>query len=209
LHILTHASATSSILSSTSLSLLFVVILIAAASAHLTDIAYGQTSSPPSNISGDANRIQTWVDKLNNIKIQFTYSPTQPIVDKPTELKFNVQNLQTGSPLKDLIGRVVILTNSSGQERTFKFANIRAPDGNFSVKYLFPDSGLYQVICKIDSKNSSALALASFKVNVPLQPFGTVDLNSVNPFVFPALIVGVIGAVALLSFVVIIRKQKK
>jgi hypothetical protein len=183
--------------------------LIAAASAHLTDIAYGQTSSPPSNISGDANRIQTWVDKLNNIKIQFTYSPTQPIVDKPTELKFNVQNLQTGSPLKDLIGRVVILTNSSGQERAFKFANIRAPDGNFSVKYLFPDSGLYQVICKIDSKNSSALALASFKVNVPLQPFGTVDLNSVNPFVFPALIVGVIGAVALLSFVVIIRKQKK
>jgi hypothetical protein len=65
------------------------------------------------------------------------------------------------------------------------------------------------VISKIDFKNSSALALASFKVNVPLQPFGRIDLNSVNPFVFPALIVGVIGAVALLSFIVIIRKQKK
>jgi hypothetical protein len=209
LHILTHNSATSRILSSTSLSLLFVVILIGTSSSHLIGIAYGQTYTPPSNISGDANRIQTWVDKLNNIKIQFTYSPTQPIVDKPTELTLNVQNLQTGRPLKDLIGRVVILTNSSGQERTFKFTNIRAPDGNFSVKYLFPDSGLYQVISKIDFKNSSALALASFKVNVPLQPFGIIDLNSVNPFVFPALIVGVIGAVALLSFIVIIRKQKK
>jgi hypothetical protein len=209
LHILTHNSATSRILSSTSLSLLFVVILIGASSSNLIGIAYGQTFTPPINISGDANRIQTWVDKLNNIKIQFTYSPTQPIVDKPTELTLNVQNLQTGRPLKDLIGRVVILTNSSGQERTFKFTNIRAPDGNFSVKYLFPDSGLYQVISKIDFKNSSALALASFKVNVPLQPFGRIDLNSVNPFVFPALIVGVIGAVALLSFIVIIRKQKK
>jgi hypothetical protein len=209
LHILTHNSATSRILSSTSLSLLFVVILIGTSSSHLIGIAYGQTYTPPSNISGDANRIQTWVDKLNNIKIQFTYSPTQPIVDKPTELTLNVQNLQTGRPLKDLIGRVVILTNSSGQERTFKFTNIRAPDGNFSVKYLFPDSGLYQVISKIDFKNSSALALASFKVNVPLQPFGIIDLNSVNPFVFPALIVGVIGAIALLSFIVIIRKQKK
>jgi hypothetical protein len=209
LHISTHNSATSRILSSTSLSLLFVVILIGAASSDLLGIVFGQTSTPPSNISGDANRIETWVDKLNNIKIQFTYSPTQPIVDKPTELKLNVQNLQTGRPLKDLIGRVVILTNSSGQERTFKFTNISAPDGNFSVKYLFPDSGLYQVISKIDFKNSSALALASFKVNVPLQPFGIIDLNSVNPLVFPALIVGVIGAIALLSFIVIIRKQKK
>lgn len=209
MHILTHNSANSRILSSTSLSLIFVVILIGASSSHFIGIAYGQTFTPPSNISDDANRIQTWVDKVNNIKIQFTYSPTQPIVDKPTELKLNVQNLQTGLPLKDLIGRVVILTNSSGQDRTFKFTNIRAPDGNFSVKYLFPDSGLYQVISKIDFKNSSALALASFKVNVPLQPFGIIDLNSVNPFVPPALIVGVIGAVALLSFIVIIRKRKK
>ncbi|HYT44574.1 MAG TPA: hypothetical protein VEP90_19745 [Methylomirabilota bacterium] len=39
-----------------------------------------------------------------------------PIIDTPTNLKFNIQNLQSGKPVTDLLARVVILTNSSGQE---------------------------------------------------------------------------------------------
>ena len=57
---------------------------------------------------------QTWMDKLNNLKIQFTYLPEKPIIDTPTELKFNVQNLQSGSQMKDLSARVVVLTNTGG-----------------------------------------------------------------------------------------------
>jgi hypothetical protein len=54
------------------------------------------------------------MDKLNNLKIQFTYLPEKPIIDTPTELKFNVQNLQSGSQMKDLSARVVVLTNTGG-----------------------------------------------------------------------------------------------
>jgi hypothetical protein len=50
------------------------------------------------------------------------------------------------------------VTNSSGQERIFKFTNITAPDGDFSVKYLFLEWGMYQVISTIHSKGVSALA---------------------------------------------------
>ena len=52
--------------------------------------------------SSSVNRTQTWIDKLNNLRIQFAYSPENPGIDTPTELKFNVLNLQTGSHLKDI-----------------------------------------------------------------------------------------------------------
>jgi hypothetical protein len=113
-----------------------------------------------------SNNLQTWVDKLNNLKIDFTYLPEKPIIDSPTELKFVVMNPQTNSHLTGLSARVVVLTNSSGQERSFKFTNITAPDGTFSVKYLFPDTGLYEVITTVNSK--TFVTLASFNVFVPL-----------------------------------------
>jgi hypothetical protein len=56
--------------------------------------AIGQT------ISGNSTK-QLWMDRENNIKIQFTYSPEKPIVDALTELKFSIQNLQTGSPFEE------------------------------------------------------------------------------------------------------------
>ncbi|HEY7228374.1 MAG TPA: hypothetical protein VH481_09640, partial [Nitrososphaeraceae archaeon] len=42
--------------------------------------------------------------------------------------------------------------------------NITAPNGYFSLKYLFPDYGIYQVIATVGS-NISAVALASFQIN--------------------------------------------
>lgn len=161
--------------------------------------AFGQT------ISG--NGTQLWIDRENNVKVQFTYSPQTPIVDTPTELKFSLQNLQTGANLKNLAARVVIVTNSSGQERSFKFTNISAPDGNFSIKYLFPDSGVYQVISRTYSKD--APTLASFKVTVPLQPLGILNTNSMNPLIIPVILVAVIGAIAVASFLIIERRARK
>ncbi|MBV9176605.1 MAG: hypothetical protein JO297_06175 [Nitrososphaeraceae archaeon] len=159
--------------------------------------ALGQT------ISG--NGTQLWIDRENNVKVQFTYLPQTPIIDTPTELKFSVQNLQTGANLKNLAARVVIVTNSSGQERSFKFTNISAPDGNFSVKYLFPDSGVYQVISRTYSKDTPTLA--SFKVTVPIQPLGIINTNNMNPLILPAILVAVIGAIAVASFLIIKRRK--
>jgi hypothetical protein len=42
------------------------------------------------------------------------------------------------------------------------------PNGQFSVHYLFPDVGLFEVITRISAKDIAALA--PFKVVVPMQP---------------------------------------
>lgn len=183
-------------------SLLFSVIMIeiiVVVILSLNTAALGQTSSSSSSSSSSSgNRTQTWIDKLNNLKIQFRYLPENPAIDTPTELKFNVLNLQTGSHLKDLSARIVVLTNSGGQQRSFKFTNISAADGNFSVKYLFPDSGSYQVLSKIDSKNSSTLS--SFNVIVPFQPLGTINVSNLNPLILPASLAGIIGTIVIVTW---------
>ena len=83
-----------------------------------------------------------------------------------------MQNLTTGDHLKDFTVRVVV-TNG---ERFFKFENITVPDGDFSVKYIFPDDGAHKVIVRINEKNSTTLA--SFSVFVPNQPLPSI----LNPF---------------------------
>ena len=180
--------------------LLAVLIIIIVAITPYANAALGQT------ITGNRTA-QLWIDRENNVRIEFTYLPEKPIIDAPTELKFSVQNLQTGVNLKNLAARVVIVTNSSGQERSFKFTNISAPDGDFSVKYLFPDSGIYQVISRIYSKD--APTLSSFKVTVPLQPLGIFNTNSMNPLIIPVILVAVIGAIAVASFLIIKRRARK
>ncbi|HYA85201.1 MAG TPA: hypothetical protein VEH06_17410 [Candidatus Bathyarchaeia archaeon] len=125
------------------------------------------------------NQTQIWTDTENNIKILFTYSPKNPVVDKPTVLHFSVfsgvgkqvssQNLLTGKYLKNLMATVVIVTNSTGQETSFKFNHVHSSNGTFSVKYLFPDSGFYQIITRINSNNPPSILLASFSVIVTPQ----------------------------------------
>ena len=66
--------------------------------------------------------------------------------------------------LKDLTGRVTV---TNGQ-RLFKFENISIPNGDFSVKYLFPDDGTHQVLLRVDGTNKLT-EIASFKVFVPHQ----------------------------------------
>ena len=67
----------------------------------------------------------------------------------------------------------MVVTNG---QRLFKFENITVPDGDFSVKYLFPDDGTHQVIARIDEKDSATLA--SFNVFVPHQAAPSI----LNPF---------------------------
>ena len=74
-----------------------------------------------------------------------------------------MQNLKTGEHIKDFTARVVV---TNGQ-RLFKFENITVPNGDFSVKYIFPDDGTHQVILRVDSNH--LVELASFQVFVPHQ----------------------------------------
>jgi hypothetical protein len=145
----------------TSLSVIFLLLLMMTTNIGTFErSASGQSSG---------NEPQVWTDRENNMKILFTYSPRNPIINTPTELRFSVENLQTGNHLKNLLATVVIINTSSGQPKIFKFKNIAAPNGNFSVEYLFPELGIYQVIARINSTNPSLLVLASFKVTVTLE----------------------------------------
>src|SRR5919199_1558301 len=186
-------------------SLLFLIILTITIVLPLKINALGQSSSSSNNTTTNTTQ-QTWVDKLNNLKIQFGYLPKEPIIDKPTELKFSLQNLQTGKQIKNLSARVVVLNNAGGQQRSFKFTNITAPNGIFSVKYLFPDSGQYQVLTKIDSNDFTSLS--SFNVSVPFAPLGTVTVSNLNPIALPA-IAGIIAATVGIALILKIKKKNK
>lgn len=160
-----------------------LLLLVTTNNYYYTTITrvYAQQPSPSAT--------QTWIDKQNNLKIQFTPEPEKPVIDTPTELKFNIQNLQTGVQLKDLLARVVV---TDGQ-RTFKFTNITVPNGNLSLKYLFPDTGTYQVIARIDDlKNNNPSTLSSFQVFVPLQLSG-INATSITIIAIPVIAAGVLA----------------
>jgi hypothetical protein len=126
--------------------------------------------NPLSNIK--VQNPQLWTSTEQNVKIVFSYQPQKPILDQPTELNFLVQNLKTGDYLKNLIANVLVTYNSSGEfggyENT-KFSNIEVVNGQFSLKYLFEDTGLFEIITRISG--NGVAALAPFKVVVPIQPY--------------------------------------
>jgi hypothetical protein len=196
--------SSSLILFSLSLLLTILTITVVVILPLNTIIALGQSSSSSSSSSNATQQI--WIDKLNNLKIQFGYSPKEPVIDKPTELGFTVQNVQTGEQIKNLSARVVVVNNAGGQLRTFKFANITAPNGIFSVNYLFPDSGSYNIITKVDAKDFTSLA--SFNVSVPFAPLGTVNVGNLNPLVIPV-IAGIIAATVGVYLILKIKKKDK
>ena len=192
--------------------IMFITIVISAATyiipVFLTTITNNCcnlriTETTPVYAQPSASKTQTWIDKQNNIKIQFASQPENPVVDKPTELKFSVQNLKTGDYLKNLLARVVV---TNGQ-RSFKFTNITIPNGNFSVKYLFPDTGTYQVIGRIDdldeNKNYRSSTLSSFQVFVSLQ------ISGGNIHIIAIIATLIIIAIVFVIAIFIRRKKKK
>ena len=154
------------------------------------------------------SKVQEWIDKNKNIKIQFAYSPEKPIIDTFTELKFSVQDLETAEHIKDFDARIVV---TNGQ-RLFKFENITDVNGDFSVKYLFPDDGTHQVLTRINTNNS--ILLASFSVFVPhqsppslLNPFSnTPSQQNENEHLFN-IVITVIISIAVLGLTVIMIKK--
>lgn len=123
---------------------------------------YSRTFTTSNAHISDSN-VQQWTNPKDNIKIQFSYQPERPVIDTFTTLNFSIQDLVTGEHIKDFTARVVV---TNGQ-RLFKFENITVPNGDFSVKYIFPDDGTHQVILRILSKE--LLEVASFQVFLPHQ----------------------------------------
>jgi hypothetical protein len=112
------------------ISILFIMPLIIITSFQVTssnnnnDIVYAHLSS---NII-----TQTWIDRENNLKIQFSYMPEQPTMDDLIQLQFSIQNLQTGNHLKNLIAKVTLINTS--YNAIYKLGNVAVADGDFSIK---------------------------------------------------------------------------
>jgi hypothetical protein len=176
-------------------------------SIHSTSIiVYAQQQQRQQPVLSATNN-QEWIDKQSNTKVQFTYSPEKPLVSGFTELKFNIKDSKRSTQLRDVFATVTII-GVLPQKAPLKFYSIKAPNGNLSVEYQFPLEGTYQIFIKVDSKYS-ALALASFKVFVPFRPMGIININHIFPMLIPAGLVALVGAIAILSFMVFINKMKK
>ena len=157
----------------------------------------------------DKPNVQELIYKNKNIKIQFDYDPDKPIIDTFTELLFSVQDLETGEHIKDFDARVVV---TNGQ-RLFKFENVTVVDGDFSVKYLFPDDGTHQVLTRINTNNS--ILLASFSVFVPhqstpslLNPFPNNQGEQNENGEWINIIITIVISIAVLTLTIIIIKKK-
>ena len=175
---------------------LFISLLLLIATSN--SVAFEMSA-----LAQSENETQVWTDKENNMKILFTYSPEEPVINTTTQLKFIADNLETGSHLKDLLAMVIIISNNSGHEKIFKITNIAAPSGNFSLEYLFPELGAYQVITRITSANPLSITLASFKVIV------TLETSSLNIVITCILILVIFGGGAYLAIIVKKRLKKK
>jgi hypothetical protein len=156
-----------------------------------------------------ATNNEEWKDKESNTKVSFSYSPKIPTVERYTELKFTVEGLNNSTRLKDVYSRLTLIDVLQQQQQVpLKSYNLTAPDGYFSIKYRFPHEGTYQIIVKVNSKDS-ALTLASFKLIVPFQPFGVFNINHIFPLLIPVVLVGIIGAMAILAFIIVVNKRQK
>jgi hypothetical protein len=84
-----------------------------------------------------------------------------------------------------------------------KFSNLIAPNGNFSLEYLFPELGVYQVITRINSIDPSSITLASFRVIV------TLETSLLNIVITGIVILVIFGGVACLVIMVKRKPRRK
>jgi hypothetical protein len=90
-------------------SFIFLILLILASD----NVTFERSAIAQSS----GNERQVWTDTENNAKIIFTYSPKNPVINTPTELRFSVDNLRIGVNIKNLLATVVIISNSRGHEK--------------------------------------------------------------------------------------------
>ena len=96
---------------------------------------------------------------------------------------FSIQNLNTGNHIEDLLSDITVL---KGNKIFFKFHDVAIEDGDFFLKVNFLEDGNYQVINHVRSKDNIAIALASFNILVPLQPFGKFNIDNLTSLLVPA-----------------------
>lgn len=164
--------------------------------------AYAQTQQDNKSVS----MIQESIDPKENVKIQFRYSPAKPMLYSLTDLELIIQDLNTGNNLKDLFANIAIL---KGDRIFFKFNNIDLKNGDLLLKVQFVEDGNYQLISQIRSKENISIALASFNILVPLQPFGSFNFYSIAPLVLPIGLVAIFGTAAIAIFLILVSRKKK
>jgi hypothetical protein len=70
------------------------------------------------------------------------------------------------------------------------------------------EDGNYQVISQVSSMDNIALALTSFDILVPLQPFGKFDVNSLISSLIPAGSVAISLSAIVIALILILRKRE-
>ena len=165
-----------------------------------TGNAYGHLSQDNNKLAA----IQEWNDEQNSVKVQFSYSPEKPLHYILTDLKFSVQDLKTGNHLKDLVMSSTIIKDD---RIFFKFNGITIENGDLSLKVQFLEDGNYQIISQVRSKNNVAIALTSFDIFVPLQPFGKFDADSLTSSLIPAGLTA-ISLLGLITIIIWVSKEK-
>lgn len=140
----------------------------------------GNNGTVQTNISNKSNTVtikdtNVWIDKLSNVKIQFSHLPMYPLVGNSTELRFQVTDTKTDKPLEVRHMHISIIKNvTAGYTKSNRittnhyfvtFDNITAASGIFSLKYQFESDGTHQIIVRLNTKDGK-VALASFSVLV-------------------------------------------
>jgi hypothetical protein len=176
-----------------------MTLLIASISIILVILVILGNTSPKAKVYAHVSgpTLQQWVDKETGIKIQFATKPEKPIADSLTDLSISVQNLTTGQHIMNFKSSVIIINDF---QRAFKILNIPVVNGDFSLKYSFPDSGHNQVLVSI-KKDSFGLALASFRVSV-LAPFPPPEILAKS-----IIVGGVMPGATLIAILILIKKS--
>ena len=117
-----------------------------------------------------------------------------------------MQDLKTGNHIRDLIASITI---TKGDKIFFKFNNVAVQDGDLSLKVKFSEDGNYQVISQVRSKDNIGMALASFNIFIPLQPFGKFNTNYLISSLIPAGLVAIGLSALVIVFIIISRKREK
>jgi hypothetical protein len=106
---------------------------------------------------------------------------------------------------------LLVVTNG---QRLFKFENITVANGDFSIKYLFPNDGTHQVLTRINTNNS--ILLASFSVFVPhqsphslLNPFPNTQGQQNENEQLTSIIITIVISIAVLTLTILMIKKSR
>jgi hypothetical protein len=179
--------------------LFFSMILL---STCPVSIVHAQVQSQQQNeLTNNGTNVQVFENKKYDVKVEFTTDPNRPTISNYTMLEFSVQHLD-GKPIKNFIAHVTEFTPSSNLTFTgsqyYQFNPINVTNGNFSVQYFFPSSGLYRILLHIEP--NGVLIDAPFSVFVHNPSFQTTN---------DILMFGGIAAAAVGGGIVIYFKSRK